>query len=622
MKKVNKILAIICSLCLLSAVFVGCRESSGGQNNGGIVDNYGQDNEDDSSADQYDATLNITPDTTDKTIAELTDVDEDNQIVFSNSGVTASSCTVSGTTVTITTAGTYSVSGSCDNGQIIVDAKKCDVFLVFNGLNLTCTTNAPIFIQKAAKVIITLTENTENYLSDTENYTLNEDEEPTATLFSKADLTINGSGKLTVDANYNNAIQSKDSLFILGGVFDVTSVDDGIIGKDYLYLADCVITADCGGDGLRSTDDSGEDSLGSMLIESGSYNLVCGNDGIQSANVLEIKGGTFNIKTGGGSANASSQGSSTFNPWGSWGTTTTTDTSSAKGLKASVNITVSGGEFTVDSSDDAIHSNANIVISGGTFTITSGDDGMHSDTELCISGGTITVTKSYEGIESGAITISGGKISITASDDGINVAGGADSSAITGRPGQNNFSANSRYLLTISGGTVYIKSAGDGLDSNGNIVQTGGIAVVEGPTDSANGSIDYEGSYTISGGVLIAIGSSGMAQMPSSTSTQCSVSATVSSQSKAFWLLDANDEVIIAFRPSKSYSNIVISTPDITKGNSYKLYTGGTITGNSVFGIAEGDYTYTGGSLACTFNVTTSTTSSGGSSGGGMGGRW
>lgn len=146
--------------------------------------------------------------------------------------------------------------------------------------------------------------------------------------------------------------------------------------------------------------------------------------------------------------------------WGHWQQSSETEEApSAKGIKAASALTISGGSFSIDSSDDALHTNGVMTISDGCFTISSGDDGAHADTSLAISGGTFHISKSYEGIESADIALSGGDISITASDDGINVAGGNDSSALGGRPGQNTFNSDGANLLTISGGCIVVDAA-------------------------------------------------------------------------------------------------------------------------------------------------------------------
>ncbi|MBW4841093.1 MAG: carbohydrate-binding domain-containing protein, partial [Paenibacillaceae bacterium] len=283
---------------------------------------------------------------------------------------------------------------------------------------------------------------------------------------------------------------------------------------------------------------------------------------------------------------------------------TNTESLSMKGLKASGDIVINNGSFTLDSADDAVHGNANISIKDGKFEVASGDDGIHADATLAIAGGTITITKSYEGIEGGAIAVSGGETRLSASDDGVNVSGGND-----GGSSQDEFAASSSNILTISGGYLYVDAAGDGLDSNGSIVMTGGTALVNGPTNSGNGTLDYNGSYEMTGGILVAAGSSGMAQAPSDTSSQYSVTMTFPEAQQAGTLVHLEDNAgneILTFAPAKNFQSIVISSPDLKKG-SYVLYTSGSSTGS----VKDGMYTdgkYVGGTKVVSFEISDSIT--------------
>ncbi len=499
-------------------------------------------------------------------------------------------------TVTITGAGTYVLSGALENGRIIVNAGKEDkIQLVFRGVSVHCQDNAPLFIQQADKVFITLEEGTANAFSDGGAYTLGEeDANVDAPIFSRADLTINGTGSLTVTARDKHGIVSKDDLVITGGVITVTAGKDGLCGKDCVKIADGTFVIQAGSDGIQS-DNAEEDGKGTVYIRGGSFDITAETDGIQAETALRIDGGSFVIKTGGGSANASTGQSGAFdNPWGQWGMgsgSTASDTSSAKGLKAGSELVIQDGEFQVDSSDDSLHCNGSLRITGGKLTLTSGDDGIHADADVVISGGTIDIGKSYEGIEGATVTISGGTIRLTASDDGINAAGGNDGSSLGGRPGQNGFQAegdDTGYFIKITGGDLTVNASGDGLDSNGALTIEGGTILVSGPTNSGNGALDYGGTGAISGGVIVAAGASGMAQGFSASSTQCSIlynfSSTVSGGS-AFTLADGSGKVLVTFAPEKSYQSVVVSCPEMTLGETYTLTAGSqsiTVTLSSV----------------------------------------
>jgi len=391
---------------------------------------------------------------------------------------------VNGSSVTITAAGTYTLSGTLNNGQIFVETDDEDpVVLILNGINITNTTSAPIYVSNADKVVITLAEGTENVVTDGDSYlfagaaaTDAASAEPNATIFSKADLTINGSGSLTVNANYNNGIVSKDDLKIVSGAITVTAVNDGIKGRDSIAVKDGTITINAGGDGLQANNDEDAEQ-GYIVIEGGTITINAELDGIQAETSLQISGGEINITT-----------------------------NSEKGLKATVDVTVTGGTIAINSADDALHSNGTMTISGGTFTLASSDDGMHADGTLTINDGTIVVQSSYEGLEATDVIVNGGTIDIVSSDDGLNGAGGSDTttSESTNGFGMDNFSS-SQGSITINGGTVTIAAAGsgngDGLDANGPLTITGGDTVIKTPSSYRDYSdIDYDTAFSLTGG--------------------------------------------------------------------------------------------------------------------------
>jgi hypothetical protein len=508
---------------------------------------------------------------------------------------------IDGSKLTITDAGTYVLTGKLDNGQIVVNSEnKGVVRLVLNGTEINCTDNAPIYIKKAGKTIITLQDGTQNLITDGANYVMSDaqSDEPSAAIFSKDDLTINGNGTLTVKANYKDGICSKDDLKIMSGNINVTSTDDGFVGRDMIAVNGGNLTIKAGGDGLKSTNDTKADK-GIIVIENGNFDITAGADGIQAESSMLIVDGDFKITTNGGSANGVTKAREEMG--GRWGmqrdnTTTSNDSESksAKGIKASLDITICGGKLSIDSSDDAIHSNVSVNIANADITISSGDDGIHADSSIEIGSGNINIVKSYEGIESALITINDGKINIVSSDDGINIAGGNDGSSMNGRPGQNNFAASGNYKLNINGGYVSVDAGGDGLDSNGSIYMTAGTVIVNGPTNSGNGALDYDGIFEITGGTLIAAGSSGMAQAPSDSSTQASVSMTFSTTQQAGTLINLQDSkgnTIVTFAPKKKYQSVVISTPAIKMNTAYSIFSGGSSTGNEVDGLyTDGAY--------------------------------
>jgi hypothetical protein len=546
----------------------------------------------------------------------------------------------------IVEAGTYILTGTLQGHQIRVsvgDAQKAQI--VLNNAYITSSDGPAIYIRSGDKTFITLAEGTQNSLTDTTTYTLDDGDEPNACLFSKTDLTINGTGTLTITGTYNHGIYSKDDISLVDCTLHITAVNDAIKGKDFVQVASGTYTLHAGSDGLVSsnTDDA---SLGYIVIQNGSFDITANNDGIQAETILQIENGTFHIESGGGSANASyTTDGGMNNGWGTWGggrnggfapddrrnsgfgdggsdgtqtgesapsmnstsvgatstnSTATSDSAttsdSAKGLKSGVGLLIMEGTFTLDTSDDALHSNGDVGIVGGTFTIASGDDGIHADDACVILDGKVNISQSYEAIEGNSITVCAGEFDMTAMDDGFNAAGGNDASAMGGRPGQGNFDTSTSSYLRFAGGTVYLDASGDGLDSNGYLYVEGGNIYVSGPTNAGNGALDYGIEAKITGGIVVATGAMGMAQNFSDSSTQCAFLVSYNGNiagGEKLTLTDASGSDILSFTPSKNYQCAVISSPTLVKGGTYTVTAGSysteitledTITGGGAMG--------------------------------------
>ena len=474
-----------------------------------------------------------------------------------------------GSTVTITAAGTYRFTGTLNDGQILVNTQDTEtVRLILNGVDIQNSTTAPIYIAAADEVVIVLADNIANQVSDGSRYVYatSDTTEPNAAIFSLADLTIFGDGSLTVTGNYNDGISSKDGLVIQSGTLNVTAVDDGVRGKDYIVVEGGDLTIQAQGDGLVS--DNEEDATrGYISIEGGVFDITSGGDAIQAMTDVLITAGDFTLTSGGGSSARAGE------------------TSSAKAIKGAVSVSIDGGTFAIDSSDDAIHSNNSVTINAGTFKIATGDDGIHADTSITINNGTFDIKKSYEGIESATITINAGDIQVLASDDGINIAGGNDASGLSpgGQPGgggrgQDMFGSSGK-LLTINGGTISVDANGDGLDINGSIEMTGGVVLVTGPTEQMNGAIDYDGTFNISGGTIVAAGSSGMAMAPSASSSQNSVMIFFSATQPAgtqVRIENSAGEEMISFTPTREFQSLAFSSQKLMQGATYNVTLNGS----------------------------------------------
>lgn len=254
------------------------------------------------------------------------------------------------------------------------------------------------------------------------------------------------------------------------------------------------------------------------------------------------------------------------------------DTTSMKAIKATADVTINNGTYTIDAADDGVHSNQNVTIAGGTYQIKTADDGMHADETLTISDGNIDITESYEGLEGLNIKVSGGTITLVSSDDGINAAGGNDNSGFRGF--ENETSSASSGSISITGGTLKLVIEGDGIDSNGNISISGGEIYVNGPSKGGNASLDYDGEAKITGGVFVAAGASEIALNFSTSSTQGAMLATVSNQTAGttITLKDAQGNTLVSCEAESDFSSVLISIPELEEGSTYTLEIGSSST--------------------------------------------
>ena len=397
---------------------------------------------------------------------------------------------IDGTDVSITAAGTYVFSGDCDNGSITVKKGVTGVTIVLNGLTLTNDDSAAITLNKTAEASLIAAAGTTNTVADTEG---SSDENAAVKVKSGASLSIGGTGTLTVDGNAKNGIKgAADAVITVAEVkLNINAVNDGLSCDDELNITGGTLSITAGGDAVKASPDTDNTenpdttSLGNVTISGGTLTLNATEDGIQADGDLTISGGTFHVKTNGGHTTA-----------------LTDDSASCKGFKAGKTLTVTGGTLTVDSADDALHANADVSITGGTLTLATGDDGVHADNDLVIgakgSSSTttpkISITASYEGLEGTTVNVYSGDIDVAASDDGVNAA----SSQLGER--------SDKYAINIAGGDLYIDAGSDGLDSNNDISMTGGKVEVYGADAMMDAAIDYDGTFTLSGGTLFGAG--------------------------------------------------------------------------------------------------------------------
>lgn len=511
--------------------------------------------------------------------------------------------TLSDSVLKISAAGSYILRGN-DITQILVEAGDSDkVQIVLDGATIANKNGPAIYIRSADKVFITAKEGTENIISDGEEYSFTDGESSVdAAIFSRADLTVNGKGALDVSGNAKHAVVSKDDLVVYSLKLSVKAKNAGLSGKDCVKIGKASVTVTAGSDAIRSDNTESEDH-GYVFLSDSDLALHAGNDGIQAETVIKSENAALTIESGGGSADKLSS-----------------STESYKGLKAGSDIVIESGSYAVNSKDDCIHSNHTISIKNGTFELSSGDDGIHADSDLSVSGGNIKITKSYEALEATRIVISGGEFDLVSSDDGLNAAGGNDSSAMGGRPGMGGFSS-SKGEVHIQGGYLLIDASGDGIDANGSILVSGGVTLLSGPTNSGNGSFDYDTTATVTGGSVIALGSSGMAQGFSSAEGQGAAFFSFSSQKgeTPFAVVDGDNNVVASFTPKKAYQCAVVTCKGLEKGESYRVVVGGKVAAADSNGYAESG-TSEGGEEIFEFTMSSELYSAGGSGFGGMGG--
>lgn len=423
-------------------------------------------------------------------------------------------------TYTISESGTYHFTGMLENGSIIIDASISEVRLILDNVTINNPTGPAILCHNAEDLVIELIG--ENTLTDGSKYASDYNEDITGVIYSKSDITFQGNGTLNLTGNYQDAIVGKDDVKFNSGTYNITSADDAIRGKDSVYIVNGNFNINSSNDCIKSTNET-DTGKGFILIENGSFNL---------------------------------------------------NSTAAKGIKSIKNLLIYGGNFIINTYDDAIHSNNYIGITGGTININAGDDGIHADRELIIDDGDIYIARAYEGLESQVVTINGGKISLTTNDDGINAGGGADNSS-QNRPGANPFNADENCILSVNGGNLYINSAGDGIDSNGWLYFNGGTVTVDGPTNNGNGALDAGMSIVMNGGEVLAIGSSGMAETLGNTSSINNVSiylTTIQPADTTITIKDSSDNTVLTHTSAKQFSHLAIGTNKFTFGSTYKLY--------------------------------------------------
>lgn len=517
-----------------------------------------------------------------------------------------------GSLVTVSGAGTYVVSGELSNGCIAVAAlDDAKVQLVLDGVRVHCENGPAIRVDSADKVFVTLAEGSRNTLSDGADYQLAEGEdEPNAVVYSKADLTLNGSGSLEAAGSFAHAVNSKDDLVITGGSYTLSSVEDALRGKDCVKIADGEFVVQAGGDGVKSSNDE-DPTRGFVSIDGGSFSIDAGDDGVDAFSYFRVMGGSLNVTT----------------------------------------------------ADDAFHSDGDALLAGGELAVSAGDDAFHAEYALTVDGGAVDVSACYEGLEAQRVCVNDGDIHIVASDDGLNAAAPEAESAETaeaagggfeqldelgdfaegspvpeagseppvvpegeaapdaapgGEPGGAMPGASEDCQIQINGGYLVVDAGGDGIDSNGSVEVNGGVVLVEGSATSADSALDYEASATVTGGTVLMVGQAGMAQ-GFSDGTQAFALVQVSGEAgRSLAVTDDAGEVMVSYTPKRSYQVAVVSAPDMGDGESCKAVVGGTVANANADGFADDGAVSGGSAVSFTASLEASSAGFGARPGGGF----
>ena len=442
-------------------------------------------------------------------------------------------------TITITSGGTYRLSGEY-NGQVKIEAGKSDtVRLVLDNAKITNSTGAAINVVSAAEAIIYTAAGTTNTVADEANYTATGDDDPDAAIYSTANLTLTGEGSLSVEGAYEEGIHTTGGLVIASGTLEVNAANTGIKGKDYVDITGGIVNVTAAQDGIKSTN-TDDESLGFTRLSAGSVTVSAGDDGLKAPHTLEISGGTLNIEK------------------------------SNEGIEAQY-INILDGDVTVNSTDDGINASLKDSSSDTSSDTTSGTATTGQQTQQ-------NQNSQVQQAPAGGGAAPGGSQGSTGQNqnmpqppaDGAMPGGGGGTFEVVDA------------AINISGGTVTVNAEGDGIDSNGTATFSGGTVTVNGPAAGGNNALDSNGDLLLNGGTVTTGSTADMFEAPSSASTSGYLKITDSSaltQGSTVQVTDSSGTVVANYKIATSGVQLVlVSNKNIVKGQSYTV----SVTSGSV----------------------------------------
>ena len=601
-----KVRALLLTACLLTALLAGCNRITPIGDTTTIPTPPVQN-------ENTDAATTVVPEVDfSETAADMftnrdrrTDYDPDTAVRVNLDNVTSGNgVAVEGTRVTLTADTTYILTGTLADGMLVVSAdENAKPHLIFDGVHITNKTGAALYILEADKVVVTLAAGADNTLANGGSFVAIDENNIDGAVFSKQDLTFNGTGALTVTSPTDHGIVCKDDLVFTGGTYTVNAASHGLDVNDSVRITAATLTIDAGKDAIH-TENEDDAEKGFVFIDGGHITAEAEGDGIFAGAYMHILDGTIDLLVDGGSENGNKTHSDNFGDFMGGGggggrpnrpqgqpprgagvvtvaATATDGSTSMKGLKSTGSMRIAGGQITINAADDALHTDATMQIDGGTFTLATGDDALHAETKLTVTAGKITVTESYEGLEAQHVLVQGGEVSLVAGDDGINAAGGADQSGTEG--GRDGMFGGGRGpmgggngSISITGGTVKIEASGDGLDANGTLAIGGGHVTVAGPTQGDTATLDFDTGATITGGTFIGTGADGGMAQTFSAATQGVIAVRVGQQTAGtrVTLTDQNGNTLLTHEPPLGFAVVIVSCPAMKQGETYTLTVG------------------------------------------------